>query len=193
MRDDVIRIIQEHSRESNFMAEIDELLQNLSTLNEDELEARLGIRAQTIGDDLARGEARAASVDSLDVETAVPRGLLDDALATGQRLFNWINPAAYKLLCTPLGGEGADETMQQLVKLLDEDLEKNVAKAAGMLTPFLTANLGLAPAVAALVSTLIIKRASKGVAKFTCEAWQKNLQSSDTSEAANPPEATAGT
>ncbi len=48
MRDDVIRIIQEHSRESNFMAEIDELLQNLSTLNEDELEARLGIRAQSL-------------------------------------------------------------------------------------------------------------------------------------------------
>lgn len=54
MRDDVICIIQEYSRESDFMAEIDELLQNLSALDEDELEARLGRRAQTIGDDLAR-------------------------------------------------------------------------------------------------------------------------------------------
>jgi hypothetical protein len=83
--------------------------------------------------------------------------------------------------------------MQELVKLLDQDLEKNVAKAAGMLAPFLTANLGLAPAIAALVSTLIIKRVSKGFAKFTCDAWQKTLPSSDITETPSAPEAAAGT
>jgi hypothetical protein len=83
--------------------------------------------------------------------------------------------------------------MQQLVKLLDEDLNKNVAKAAGMLAPFLTANLGLAPAIAALVSTLIIKRVSQGVAEFTCDAWQKALPSSDITETSSASEATAGT
>jgi hypothetical protein len=160
---------------ANTMANIDELLQDLSALPEDELEAQLGIRAQTIGEEAARGVAESASIESIDPNAPVPRGLVDDALATGQRLFNWINPAAYRLLCTPLGGEGSDETMRQLVNLLDEDLEKNMAKAAGMLAPFLTANLGLAPAVAALVSTLIIKRVAKGASKFACDSWQKTL------------------
>ncbi|WNZ24932.1 hypothetical protein HJG54_20140 [Leptolyngbya sp. NK1-12] len=161
------------------MTNIDDLLQELSTLPEDELEAQLGLRAQTIGEEATRGAAEAAAITSIDPNTAVPRGIVDDALAAGQRLFDWINPAAYKMLCTPLGSDGSDETMQQLVKLLDEDLEKNIAKAAGMLAPFLTANLGLAPAVAALVSTLIIKRVAKGASKFACESWQKTLPAAD--------------
>jgi hypothetical protein len=134
-----------------------------------------------------------ASLDSIDVGVATRAPIDPKFLNAGRRLFNWINPAAYKLLCTPLGGEGSDETMQELVKLLDQDLEKNVAKAAGMLAPFLTANLGLAPAIAALVSTLIIKRVSKEVSKFTCDAWQKTLASSDVPETSTVTETAAGT
>lgn len=161
------------------MPDVSELLQALSNLNEEELEARLGMRAQTIGDDLKRGNTRSASVDSLEIDTAVPRGVLDDALAAGQRLFNWISPAAYNLLCTPLGGDSADETMKELVKLLDEDLEKNIAKAAGMLAPFLVSSLGLAPAIAAVVATLIIKRTSKQGGKLICDNWKNTLPTTD--------------
>jgi hypothetical protein len=174
------------------MASTNELLQDLANLDEKDLEAQLGIRAQTIGGAVAKGESRSASKASVELEVLDTRGGLQDAVAFGQQMFNWISPAAYKLLCTPMGGENADETMKELVKLLDEDLEKNVAKAAGMLTPFLTTNLGLAPAVAALISTLIIKRVSKGFAKFTCDAWQKSLESSTPSETAPAPEASVG-
>ncbi|MBD2186112.1 hypothetical protein H6S82_05145 [Planktothrix sp. FACHB-1355] len=161
------------------MPDVSELLQALSDLNEEELEARLGMRAQTIGEDLKKGDTRSASVDSLEIDTAVPRGALDDALAAGQRLFNWISPAAYNLLCTPLGGDTADETMKELVKLLDEDLEKNIAKAAGMLAPFLVSSLGLAPAIAAVVATLIIKRTSKQGGKLICDRWKNTLPTTD--------------
>ena len=161
------------------MPDVSDLLQALSDLNEEELEARLGMRAQIIGEDLKRGDTRSASVDSLEIDTAVPRGVLDDALAAGQRLFNWISPAAYNLLCTPLGGDSADETMKELVKLLDEDLEKNIAKAAGMLAPFLVSSLGLAPAIAAVVATLIIKRTSKQGGKFICDNWKNTLPTSE--------------
>jgi hypothetical protein len=175
------------------MADPSELLQNLADLEEEELEAQLGKSAQNIGEAVARGETKKASTASTALDIAVERGPVGDALKdAGQRMFDWISPAAYKLLCTPLGGEGADETMKELVKLLDEDLGKNVVKAAGMLTPFLTANLGLAPAIAALVSTLIIKRVSKGVAKFTCDAWQKSLESPAAPETVTAPEAPAG-
>jgi hypothetical protein len=184
------------------VADVKALVESLLTLDDDVLEAQLGARAQAIEDDVAGRGARGAgadpaSLDSIDVEEirgVAARAATDSKLlAAGQRLFSWINPAAYKLLCTPLGGEGADETMQQLVKLLDEDLERNVAKAAGMLTPFLTANLGLAPAIAALVSTLIIKRVSHGFAEFTCDTWQKALPSSDITETPSATEASAGT
>ena len=171
-----------------------DLLQNLANLNEEELEAQLGMSAQNIGGAVARGEVKKASAASTDLDIAVQKGPNWDSLkSTGQRMFSGISPNAYKLLCTPLGGEGSDETMQQLVKLLDEDLTKNAAKAAGMLAPVLTANLGLAPAIAALVSTLIIKRVSQGAAKFTCDAWQKNLELSTVPKSVPAPEATAGT
>lgn len=166
------------------MADINELLQTLSELDEDELEAKLGMRAQTIGEALKRGDTRSATVESLEVEQAVPRGLIDDALAAGQRLFSWISPTAYNLLCTPLGGEGADETMKELVKLLDEDLEKNVTKAAGMLAPFLVSSMGLAPAIAAVVATLIIKRTSKKGGTLICDSWKKILPTSESTTTA---------
>ncbi len=180
------------------MAEVEALMESLWELDDDVLEAQLGSHLQAIGDEVAgrgvRGAgADPASLDSIEVDVATRAPIDPKFLNAGRSLFNWINPAAYKLLCTPLGGEGSDETMQELVKLLDQDLEKNVAKAAGMLAPFLTANLGLAPAIAALVSTLIIKRVSKGFAKFTCDAWQKTLPSSDITETPSAPEAAAGT
>jgi len=180
------------------VAEVEALVESLWKLDDDVLEAQLGSHVQAIEDEVAgRGARRAgadpASLDSLEVDVAARSPIDSNFLNAGRRLFNWINPAAYKLLCTPLGGEGSDETMQELVKLLDQDLEKNVAKAAGMLAPFLTANLGLAPAIAALVSTLIIKRVSKGFAEFTCDAWQETLPSSDITETPSAPEAAAGT
>ena len=164
------------------MADLDDLLRNLSALNEEELEAQLGMRAQTIGKDLTRGDTRSASSASVEIDVAVPRGMMDDALAGGQRLFNWISPAAYNLLCTPLGGDSADETMKELVKLLDEDLEKNITKAVGMLAPFLVSSLGLAPAIAAVVATLIIKRTSKQSGKFICDNWKNTLPTTDPTE-----------
>ncbi len=194
------------------MAEFEEVhLQSLSKLDDDTLEALLGnqvqeqeqearVRAQVqaIEDEVAGRGARGAGADpdfpesmictSVPFTTAINPKFLN---VVGQGFFNEISPQAYKLLCTPLGGEGSDQTMQDLVKLLDEDFEKNVAKAAGMLAPVLTASLPLTPAIAALVATLIIKRVSKGVSKFTCDAWQKTLPSSEISETSTNSEGTA--
>ena len=154
------------------MTELDRLLQDLAEWDEDSLEAQLGSRTQSIGEDLT--QSRSVSIEDL-AETPVPRGIMDDVLIAGRRVFTSLNPTVYNLLCTPLGGEDADETLQELVKILDTNLDENIAKAAGILTPFLTTNLGLAPAIAALVSLLIVKRVSKGVSGFTCDAWKKTL------------------
>lgn len=180
------------------MAEVETLVESLWQLDDEALEAQLGSHIQAIGDEVAGRGARGAgadpaSLDSIDVDVEARAPIDPTFLNAGRRLFDWISPAAYKLLCTPLGGKDSDETMQELVKLLDQDLEKNVAKAAKILAPFLATNLGLAPAIAALVSTLIIKRVSKEVSNFTCDAWQKTLQSSDVLETTSTSEAVAST
>lgn len=44
-----------------------------------------------------------------------------------------------------------------------------------MLAPVLTSGLGLAPAVATLLATLINKKIFNYIATGVCETWEKNL------------------
>ncbi|MEW6498805.1 MAG: hypothetical protein AB1589_40845 [Cyanobacteriota bacterium] len=94
-------------------------------------------------------------------------------LETGRRLFDRINPIAYELLCKPLGGEDPETQ-----KILDETISQNYTKAAGMLAPVLISGLGLAPAVATLLATLIIKKIAKMGSGAICETWEKSLPKS---------------
>jgi hypothetical protein len=73
-------------------------------------------------------------------------------------------------MCKPLGGDDAETR-----KILDETINQNYTKAAGMLAPVLVSGLGLAPAVATLLATLIIKKVSKYLATGICETWEKSL------------------
>jgi hypothetical protein len=52
------------------MAEIEAIAQNLLALDEDELMAQIGAQSQAI-----EASPRAASIDSLEEEVPVPRGL----------------------------------------------------------------------------------------------------------------------
>lgn len=152
------------------MAELDELVQQLLTLDEDELKTQLGMQVQGIGEDLKADTSLAA----LDVNTlmAVPRGpIADKALEVGQRLFNRVNAGAYDILCgNPF--DDAGETLKQLEKALDE----SYAKAAGIVAPFLVTSLGLAPAIATIIATLIIQKIAKGSSQLICDTWKKSLE-----------------
>ena len=155
------------------MTEANELAQRIYDLDEDVLEARLGILAQEMGGDLTGKSApRGVALDSIDIE-ATSRALIPPgAVELGQKVFDRVNAEAYKILCTPLGDESTRET-------LDKALEENYTKAAGMLAPVLVSSLGLAPAVAAIVASLIIKRISKDIAGGICSTWEKSLNVSE--------------
>lgn len=155
------------------MTEANELAQQIYDLDEDVLEARLGTLAEEMGGDLTGKTApRGVSVDTIDVETATRAPISQTAVELGQKVFTQVNAEAYKILCTPLGDKDTQEA-------LDKALEENYTKAAGILAPVLVSSLGLAPTIAALVASLIIKKISKDVAGGICSTWEKTLNVSE--------------
>jgi hypothetical protein len=147
------------------MAETDELIQQLLDLDEDQLKIQLGIQAQAM-----EAESRGDSMESIEVEPVPKGGINTQALEMGQQLFDRINTGAYDILCgNPFPDSG--ETLQQLKKALEE----NYAKATGLLAPVLVSGLGLAPAIATIIATIIIKKIAQGSSNLICETWQKSL------------------
>lgn len=155
------------------MAEIAVIVESLWELDEDELEAQIGSHALAIGDDVAGLGTRGidpASLDAIDAGVA-SRGAIDPRfLETGKRLFDRMNPLVYEIMCKPLGGEDLETQ-----KILDEAISQNYTKAAGMLAPVLISGLGLAPTVATLLATLILKKIANYTATGICETWEKSL------------------
>jgi len=155
------------------MTEVEAMVASLWELDEDQLEAQIGSRVQAIGDDVAIGVTRGvdpASLESIDVNVAARASIDPRFLAAGRQLFDRINPLTYELMCKPLGGDDAETR-----KILDETINQNYTKAAGMLAPVLVSGAGLAPAVATLLATLIIKKVSTYLATEICETWEKSL------------------
>jgi len=155
------------------MAEVEVLVESLWELDEDQLESQIGSHVQAIGDYVARPEAKGVdpgSLESIDVNVATRASIDPRFLDAGRQLFDRVNPLTYELMCKPLGGDDAETR-----KILDETINQNYTKAAGMLAPVLVSGVGLAPAVATLVATLIIKKVSTYLATGICETWEKSL------------------
>lgn len=154
------------------MAEIEVIVESLWELDEDQLAAQIGDRAQAIEDEVAGLGTRgidSASLDSIDVNVAARASIDLRLLESGQRLFDRVNPLVYELMCQPLGND------PQTQKILDEAIGQNYTKAAGMLAPVLISGLGLAPAIATLLATLIIKKIANYTATEICDTWKQNL------------------
>ena len=154
------------------MAEVEVLVESLWELDEDQLEAQIGSHVQAIGDDVAERGARGVdpgSLESIDVNVAARASIDPRFLDAGRQLFDRVNPLVYQLMCKPLGDDAETQ------KILDETINQNYTKAAGMLAPVLVSGVGLAPAVATLLATLIIKKVSNYLGSGICETWEKSL------------------
>jgi hypothetical protein len=177
---------QEHQRSfqvslgrSVFMAEVEAVAQNLLALDEDELLAQLGARSQAI-----EASPTAASIDSLEEEVPVPRGAFDDLLKAGKNVFAPASAQAYKILCSPIGGDS--DLAKELDKLMNEKTAEAAAKMTAALTPVLVSSLGLPQSIAVMVGSLIVKKAAKGASDFICENWQATLEGSTTASVNSP-------
>lgn len=160
------------------MAEIEAVAQNLLALDEDELMAQLGARSQAI-----EASPRAASLDSLEAEVPIPRGAFDDLLKAGKSVFAPASTQAYKVLCSPIGGNS--DLAKELDKLMNEKTTEAAAKMTAALTPVLVGSLGLPQSLAVMVGSLIVKKIAKGASDLICENWKSSLEGA-TASASSP-------
>ena len=151
------------------MSQINDLTEKLVKFDDTQLLLHLGMSTQGISEDL-EGQTRSASIDFFDISLyEITRGN-EDTLNFGQRLFKRLNVASYELLCKDPFDDG------ETLKKLNDALKDSTAKAAGFLAPVLVANLGLAPAVAAIVATLVVKTFAKALSDEICSTWKQNLE-----------------
>lgn len=151
------------------MTNVNTLIQKLQELDEDELIAQVGMRVQAI----ESHQERAASIESLSEPMPVPRASWDDVLKTGQNLLNQTSANTYKLMCTPIGGNG--DLAKELNQVLNEKTAEAAAKATSLIAPVLVGSLGLPQSLAVLLGTLIVKKLAKGTSDFICDRWQQSL------------------
>jgi hypothetical protein len=151
------------------MADVEAVAQNLLTLDEDDLMAQIGVRSQVI-----ETSPEAASIDALEEDLPVPRGAFDDFLQAGKNVFAPASAQAYKILCSPIGGEG--ELAAELDKLMNQKTAEAAAKMTAALTPVLVGSLGLPQSIAVMVGSLIVKRVAKGTSDVICENWKATLE-----------------
>jgi hypothetical protein len=155
------------------MTEVEALIESLWELDENQLEAQIGSRAQAIGDNVAGRGTKGidpASLESIDLDVVARAQIDSQLLEAGGQLFERLNPLVYELMCKPLGGNDLETQ-----KILDEAISQNYIKAASMLASLLISGLGLAPVVATLLATLIIKKIANYIATGICETWEKKL------------------
>jgi hypothetical protein len=134
--------------------------------DEEQLYEKLGIRAKAIAQDPTKGSLFEPQV-TYDM---AQMGLKEDVMEFGQRLFNRLNVEGYKLIC---GSETEDQKdRKDLMKAFSTNDEVTVATALSVL---LVTNLGLAPAIAAVVAALLVKRFFRPAYEEFCQTWKKNL------------------
>lgn len=155
------------------MADTEAIVHNLLELDEDELIAQIGVKAQTIEKDASAGD-----LASLEEPSAVPRAAFDDIFQFGQSVFSDASARAYQLLCTPLNSDGNADTnklIQELETLLGAKTAEATTKATALLAPVLVGSLGLPQSLAVLIATLLVKRLAKGASNLICQKWQASL------------------
>jgi hypothetical protein len=144
--------------------EIKNALQPLLRLDEAQLLAELGLRSQSLS-------VEPSEAGSYMTTFQAPQDAGDYFKNLGSRIYKRLSNEAFHLVC---GIEGA-EVRENLSKALKIDS----ASVLSILTPFLIANFGIAPAVAGVVAVIIFKFVFTPVIDEIktdlCQMWQKRL------------------
>ena len=138
------------------MQDYNELIPQLLELDEESLEEQLGLQVE-------------GTLDSIDINATARAAINPEVLAAGKHFLKQLNSGLYDLMCNPLGSDPETE------KVLDEVINQNYTKAAGILAPVLVSGLGLTPAIATLIATLVIKKIAKEGSEAICKSWKASL------------------
>jgi len=140
-------------------------VEKLLRADEVQLYEQLGIRAKAIEED----PTIASSFEPQVTYDQARMGFKEDVLEFGQRLFRRWNVESHKLMC----GSAPDDQNSR-AELLNAFGVSEIAVAAA-LTSLLVTNLGLAPALAAVLAVLLVKRFFRPAYEEFCRVWEQKL------------------
>jgi hypothetical protein len=140
-------------------------LEALLDYNEDRLFSELGMRLKAVQKD----PANSSQFDLAPDKSIEALGLAEDIRAFGRKYFARVNAQVYSLVC----GSDADETEER--NKLMEAFGVGADAVGPALAALLVAQLGLAPAIAAVVAALAIRLFFKPAHEAMCETWKEKL------------------
>jgi len=150
---------------SDLSKQAEPAVEKLLKSEENQLYEQLGIRAKAIASDLTKG----SSFEPQVIYVQAQMGLKEDVLEFGRRLFTRWNVESYKLIC------GSDLQDQIDRKDFANAFKVNDVTVAATLSALLVSQLGLVPALAAVIATLAIKRYFRPGYEEFCQVWKNNL------------------
>jgi hydroxymethylpyrimidine/phosphomethylpyrimidine kinase len=141
---------------------VEKLLQS----SEDQLYEQLAMRTAAIEEN----PALAGQFDIVGLDPATHAGRVTDGLKNvGLRIFNRWNREAFNLVC---GSETKDKHDRD--KLLTA-FDMGSAAFASAVASSLVTGFGIAPAIAAVVASIVVTRFLRGAYEEFCTYWQENL------------------
>jgi hypothetical protein len=138
---------------------------DLAEYDESSLIEQLGIRAKL----MERDPSIAGNFSPQVTYDAKFLGPLDDVKALGLRILKRWNKELFSIAC----GSGKDDEADR-TKILSA-LTLSEGAAIGAMIPILT-GLGLAPALAAILAAIIVKRFLGTAIDTVCEAWKRQVE-----------------
>jgi hypothetical protein len=150
---------------SNLTKQAEPAVKKLLLSDEGQLYEQLGIRAKAIAED----PTKSSSFEPEVIYDQAEMGLKEDVQEFGQRLFRRWNLEAHKLMC------GSDPDAQKDREDLANAFGISDVAVAAALSALLVTYLGLAPAIAAVVAALAIKRFFRPAYEEFCVVWAKSL------------------
>jgi hypothetical protein len=155
---------------TNLANQAEPAMESLLAADEDTLFEQLGIRATAIQENPNLSSSFSPQV----IYDEAAMGVLDDVRDYGRRIFRRCSAEGYKLFC------GDDPEDEEDRKQLAEVTGISQGQFSALLASMLVGQLGLAPAIAAIIAAILIKRfLIKPGYQLACEKWKAQLPSSE--------------
>ena len=96
------------------MQDYNELIPQLLELDEESIEAELGLQVQST--------AKGLTLDSIDINATAKSAINPELLAAGKNFLKQLNSGLYDLMCNPLGSDPETEVIEgdELQQLLEQ-------------------------------------------------------------------------
>lgn len=138
----------------------------LAESDESQLYEQLGIRAAAI----ERQPELAGSFDPPVTFDEVAMGPLDSVREVGRRIFRRWESSAYGLACGTGEADGADR------KSLEDAFGVSSTTVAAFMAALLVSHFGIAPAIAAVIAAIVVKRFFRPAYEEFCSAWGERVK-----------------